>query len=102
MRFFLSLPPNYRPLIIQQFREMGGTRFLVNINRAPVPVRALAGQELVDAALVQLRATLKEDLPNTPALRIAFAWPAHGLPDTPSYTFCLSQITQSAWEHCID
>lgn len=75
VRFFLSLPPNYRPLIIQQFREMGGTRFLVNINRAPVPVRALAGQELTDAALAQLRATLKEDLPNTPDLRIAFAWP---------------------------
>src|SRR5450830_1340089 len=27
VRYFLSLPPNYRPLVIQQFREMGGTRF---------------------------------------------------------------------------
>jgi len=75
VRFFLSLPPNYRPLIIQQFREMGGTRFLVNINRAPVPVPALAGQELTDAALAQLWATLRDDLPNTPHLRVAFAWP---------------------------
>lgn len=75
VRFFLSLPPNYRPLIIQQFREMGGTRFLVNINRGPLPVRTLAGQELADAALAQLRVTLKEDLPNTPELRLAFAWP---------------------------
>ncbi len=75
VRFFLSLPPNYRPLIIQQFREMGGTRFLVNINRAPVPVRPLKGRELADAALVQLLATLKEDLPGTSGLRVAFAWP---------------------------
>jgi len=59
VRFFLSLPRNYRPLIIQQFREMGGTRFLVNINQAPV----------------QVRATLKEDLPNVSEVRLAFAWP---------------------------
>jgi signal transduction histidine kinase len=75
VRFFLSLPPNYRPLIIQQFREMGGTRFLVNINRAPLQVNAIAGQELADAALAQVRATLKEDLPNISNVRIAFAWP---------------------------
>ncbi|WP_229506383.1 ATP-binding protein [Massilia sp. BJB1822] len=75
VRFFLSLPPNYRPLIIQQFREMGGTRFLVNINRAPVNVQAIAAQELADAALKQLRSTLKEDLPNVSKLRIDFAWP---------------------------
>lgn len=75
VRFFLSLPPNYRPLIIQQFREMGGTRFLVNINRKPVAVQAIAGQELADAALRQLEITLKEDLPNTPDIRIAFARP---------------------------
>jgi len=75
VRFFLSLPPNYRPLIIQQYREMGGTRFLVNINHAPVSVRALAGQELADTALKQVWATLQEDLPNARKLQIAFAWP---------------------------
>jgi signal transduction histidine kinase len=75
VRFFLSLPPNYRPLIIQQFREMGGTRFLVNINKAPVEVQAIVGQELADAALKQVRATLKDDLPNISNVRIAFAWP---------------------------
>ncbi|MES2264384.1 MAG: ATP-binding protein [Pseudomonadota bacterium] len=75
VRFFLSLPPNYRPLIIQQFREMGGTRFLVNINRAPVEASSIGEQELADAALKQVRATLKEDLPNISNVRIAFAWP---------------------------
>lgn len=75
VRFFLSLPPNYRPLIIQQFREMGGTRFLVNINRAPVDVVPIGRQALADIALKQVRATLKEDLPNVSNVRIAFAWP---------------------------
>jgi hypothetical protein len=75
VRFFVSLPPNYRPLIIQQFREMGGTRFFATINRKPLAVRALAGQELADAAIKQLRATLQEDLPNTPNIRMAFVMP---------------------------
>lgn len=75
VRFFLSLPPNYRPLIIQQFREMGGTRFLVNINRATVDVTSIGNQELTATALKQVRATLKEDLPNISNVRIDFAWP---------------------------
>src|SRR5471030_2696110 len=75
MRFFISLPPNYRPLIIQQFREMAGTRFLVNINHAPVNVAEIHPQVLSDIALKQIRATLKENLPNVSNLRLAFAWP---------------------------
>ncbi|WP_295993854.1 ATP-binding protein [Rugamonas sp.] len=75
MRFFISLPPNYRPLIIQQFREMAGTRFLVNINHGPVAVTEIHPQLLSDIALKQIRATLKENLPNVSNLRLAFAWP---------------------------
>ncbi len=74
VRFFLSLPPNYRPLILQQFREMGGTRFFANIIDAPVEVEPIAGQELADAALAQLRLSLKDGLPNTPEIRMAFTW----------------------------
>ena len=75
VRFFLSLPANYRPLIIQQFRKMGGTRFFVNLNHAPVSIRAIAPVALADIAVAQLRSTLKADLPNLSDLRIAFAWP---------------------------
>lgn len=99
VRFFLSLPSNYRPLIIQQFREMGGTRFLVNINREPVPVRALAGQELTDAALKQLWTTLKEDLPNTPNLRVAFAWPDRLAADNDGGT--LADLPDSWTQHIL-
>ncbi len=75
VRFFLSLPPNYRPLIIQQFREMGGTRFFVNINRAPVALDGIGSHALAEIALRQVRATLKDDLPNVSKIRLAFAWP---------------------------
>src|ERR1700681_1582512 len=38
VRFFMSLPANDRPILIQQLREMGGTRFFVNTNDGPVTI----------------------------------------------------------------
>ena len=76
IRFFRSLPPNYRTLLIQQFREMGGTRFFVNLGRNPVEIPAFEPDVLADKVLATLEATLQQDLPNLPAFRLAFAWPA--------------------------
>jgi signal transduction histidine kinase len=75
IRFFRSVPPNYRPLLIQQFREMGGTRFFVNLGTAPVAVAGMAPQTLADTAIDTVQATLKADLPYLPGFRLAFAWP---------------------------
>jgi signal transduction histidine kinase len=75
IRFFRSLPPNYRSLLIQQFREMGGTRFYVGLNHAYVPVREIAPQALASSALAALGATLKSDLLREGQFRLAFAWP---------------------------
>ncbi len=75
IRFFRSVPPNYRPLLIQQFREMGGTRFFVNLNADCVTVREIARADLADTALATVLATLKSDLPQLPGFRLAFAWP---------------------------
>ena len=75
IRFFRSLPPAYRMLIIQQLREMGGTRFFVNLNHAYVPVEPIAEQPLAHSVLDTVGATLKGDLPHSPGFRLAFAWP---------------------------
>ena len=74
-RFFLGLPPKYHPIIIQQFREMGGTRFFAGINRAPVALGAIDDQPLAARALGQVRRTLQASLPAGAALRLDFAWP---------------------------
>ncbi|TJZ79009.1 ATP-binding protein [Chitiniphilus eburneus] len=79
IRFFKSLPTNYRPLLIEQLREMGGTRFYVNVNGGPVPVTPIAETELSRAVLDTVRATLREELPRLVDYRVAFAWP-DGLP----------------------
>nr|WP_296945918.1 ATP-binding protein [uncultured Massilia sp.] len=75
IRFFRSLPPAYRTLIIQQLREMGGTRFFVNLNHAWVPVEEIGANPLARSVLATVGATLKADLPNSPGFRLAFAWP---------------------------
>ena len=75
IRFFRSLPPAYRTLIIQQLREMGGTRFFVNLNHAVVPVEEIAPHPLAQQVLATVGATLRADLPHSPGFRLAFAWP---------------------------
>ena len=75
IRFFRSLPPAYRMLIIQQLREMGGTRFFVNFNHAWVPVEEIAPHPLAQDVIDTVGATLRKDLPNSPGFRLAFAWP---------------------------
>ena len=75
IRFFMSLPANYRPILIQQLREMGGTRFFVSTNDGPVTIHKIADNPLANMALTDIGATLKTDLPFLPGFRLAFAWP---------------------------
>ncbi|WP_343730724.1 ATP-binding protein [Duganella sp.] len=75
IRFYRSLPLSYRVLVIQQMREMGGTRFFVNLNHAYVPVKEIAPHPLAHSVKQTLAAALKNDLPHLPAARLAFAWP---------------------------
>jgi signal transduction histidine kinase len=75
IRFFRSLPPNYRSLLIQQFREMGGTRFFVSLNKAYVTVPEIGPHALAQTALSTMEATLRADLRPQAPLRLAFAWP---------------------------
>lgn len=75
IRFFMSLPANYRPILIQQLREMGGTRFFVNTNSEPVSIHNIADNARANIALDSIDATLKTDLPFLRGFRLAFAWP---------------------------
>ena len=75
IRFFSSLPPNYRTVLIQQFREMGGTRFYVQSNSAYVPINEIEPHALAQTVVSKVVATLQTDLPNTQNIHVAFAWP---------------------------
>ncbi|WP_230403644.1 ATP-binding protein [Undibacterium curvum] len=75
LRYFLSLPVNYRGLVIQQFREMGGTRFFANLTDGPVSMAPFADEELSTLALQQVRKVIQQELPAIRQLQVSFAWP---------------------------
>lgn len=74
-RFFMGLPANFRPLLIQQFHEMGGTRFFVALNRAPVAIREIDPGLLTRLAHNHVAEVLQNNLPKVSQYRIGFAWP---------------------------
>lgn len=75
IRFFRDLPPQYRPLLIEQLRTMGGTRFFVHVNKAEVPLRPVRDNTLVDAVVNVVQQGLRTNLGGTQAPAVAFAWP---------------------------
>jgi signal transduction histidine kinase len=76
IRFFRDLPPQFRPILIEQLRTMGGTRFFINVNKARVPVQPVEGNGLVDAVVEAMEGDLTRNLAgNTQAPSVAFAWP---------------------------
>ena len=75
IRFFRDLPPAYRPILIEQLRTMGGTRFFVNLNTQKIPVSALQNNALVDSVAQAVRDDLVSYLPPSERPDVAFAWP---------------------------
>ena len=75
IRFFRDLPPAYRPILIEQLRTMGGTRFFVNVNTQKIPVTAMQNNALVDSVTQAVREDLVSYLPPSEKPDMAFAWP---------------------------
>ena len=75
VRALRELPPAYRPLLIEQLRTMGGTRFLVFVNRGAVAVQPLADQPMARRLEALTRDELARRLPTGAALRVDLASP---------------------------
>ncbi|WP_245574999.1 ATP-binding protein [Chitinilyticum litopenaei] len=79
LRFFRSLPANYRSLMLEQLHEMGGTRFFINVNREPVFLPFRIEQPLATLVTSEVAASLRRELPPNTQFQIAFA-PLESLP----------------------
>lgn len=75
IRYFRDLPPEFRPIVIEQLRAMGGTRFFVNVNRSAMPVQPLDSNDLVDAVTHAVQIGVLKELGNGASAKVAFAWP---------------------------
>ncbi|PKM01475.1 MAG: two-component sensor histidine kinase, partial [Gammaproteobacteria bacterium HGW-Gammaproteobacteria-7] len=73
--YFRSLPLGYRPLVLDQLRNMGGTRFFVSLNDNPLEMRVLPQTPRKRAVLDAVDATLRERLGNDLDLLVQFVSP---------------------------
>ncbi|WP_165495641.1 MULTISPECIES: ATP-binding protein [Marinobacter] len=75
VRFFKSLPLEYRHIVLEQLRNMGGTRFFVSLNEREIALKPLPDTsrkaEVVDAVSEVLRERIGGDLP----IRVEFVAP---------------------------
>ena len=75
VRALRELPAAYRPLLIEQLRTMGGTRFLVFFNNAEVTMTPMAGQAMARMLEQQVRQELTAQLPKGTPVRVVLASP---------------------------
>jgi signal transduction histidine kinase len=73
--FFQSLPVKYRHLILDQVRNMGGTRFFVSLNKELLIVEPYENSELKTAALESVRQVLQDKLNRVKSVHVEFARP---------------------------
>lgn len=73
--YFRSLPLAYRPLVLDQLRSMGGTRFVVSLNDKPLEMRVLGPTPRRSAVIQAVSDVLHEHLGATVELTVQFVHP---------------------------
>lgn len=74
-RFFQKLPPEYRNIVLDQLRNMGGTRFFVSLNEKAIPLKALPDTERKGQVIAAVRDVLTRRLGEPYALNVEFVAP---------------------------
>ena len=73
--YFRSLPLGYRPLVLDQLRSMGGTRFFVSLNDKPLEMKILPETPRKRAVLHEVEQVLRQRLGGAVDLTIEFVSP---------------------------
>ena len=62
MRFFRSLPVDYRHIVLDQLRNMGGTRFFVSVNERRIPVDDIGSGPEKEVVVNNVHSILTQEL----------------------------------------
>ena len=73
--YMRSLPLAYRPLVLDQLRSMGGTRFVVSLNDRPLDMPVLAPTQRKQAALEAVDQVLRQSLGPDVDMSVKFVSP---------------------------
>ncbi|MBW3694514.1 HAMP domain-containing protein [Vibrio sp. T187] len=75
--FFQSLPVKYRHIVLDQIRNMGGTRFFVSFNKEPLIVEPIPDTRLKRASVEAVRQVLHDKLNKVESISVDFSRPEH-------------------------
>ncbi|WP_260260423.1 ATP-binding protein [Vibrio intestinalis] len=70
--FFQTLPPEYRHLVLNQLRNMGGTRFFVSLNNHQIPVSPLPESARKTMVIDEVQQVLLSELKDAPTINVEF------------------------------
>lgn len=73
--FFQGLPLQYRHLVLEQLRDLGGSRFFVSLNSEKIIINSIADNELKTQVLDTVVNVLKRRIPARSKLDIEFSHP---------------------------
>ncbi|KPA93144.1 MULTISPECIES: sensor histidine kinase [Pseudomonas] len=73
--YLRSLPLAYRPLVLDQLRSMGGTRFVVTLNDKPLDMQLLGPTPRKTAVLEAVHEVLRQSLGNDVDITVNFVSP---------------------------
>ncbi len=73
--FFQSLPLQYRHLVLEQLRDLGGSRFFVSLNSEKIRINPIADSELKEQVISTVNKVLRRRIPETNRLNIEFSHP---------------------------
>ena len=73
--YFQALPVNYRNVIMEQLRKMGGTRFFVSFNHEYLDIQPIPDTRLKQVAIQSMAQALGEKLNNVRSIHVEFSEP---------------------------
>ncbi|MEJ2765260.1 ATP-binding protein [Photobacterium sp. MCCC 1A19761] len=73
--FFQSLPLEYRHIVLDQLRNMGGTRFFVSFNEEEIRIDPIPDSQMKNTAVRVFQDVLHEKLPRLDVIRVEFSRP---------------------------
>ncbi|PSW04328.1 ATP-binding protein [Photobacterium lipolyticum] len=75
VNFFQSLPLQYRHIVLDQLRNMGGTRFFVSFNEEEILIDPIPASKLKNTAVNAIQKVLNEKLPRLNVIKVEFSRP---------------------------
>lgn len=75
VNFFQSLPTEYRHIILNQLRNLGGTRFFVSFNNDEIDIDPLSNNERREVVIEVFQDELQQSLPRLEHITVAFSEP---------------------------